>query len=149
MASSVISSLEIRRTLGSSLAAGQQVFIDPAGGHPSDLPGAGTYAPELQRQIVEGRAAVASVRFDDKARSILNLPGMTVGAGAGTLVGAAIGILLEQVRAVHPASAVAFDAACAAIGCGLGGAVGSGLFTLEGTMEHGKFGLKIAPVIPK
>jgi len=47
---------------------------------------------------------------------------------------------------VHPASAVALEAACAMIGSGIGGGVGSRTFQFEFTREaDGKMGVKIQP----
>jgi hypothetical protein len=149
-ASSVISSVLVRKDASTALTAGEHVFI-AASGHAADSPAPAAYPHDLQKEIEAGRLHIASVHFDERARSELNIRGITLGAGAGTLVGVSIGVLIDQLRAVHPTSAVAVDAACAVIGGVLGGALGSGKVTLEGTYDpkDGQVGFKIAPVTAK
>jgi hypothetical protein len=137
----------VRTETAKTLAAGESVFISAE--NAPDLPAPAAYPEDVKSHIETGRAAVSSVSLSDSAMRHLNLPGMAVGAGTGTLAGAAIGTLLTQLRAVHPTSAAAFDAACALLGTAAGTAVGSGYFILEGTLKDGGIGFKVSPVTAK
>lgn len=145
-APSIIASATVRQDTANALASGQSVWL-----HPSTEPGVSSvaYPVDLVREIEAGRLKIAGLQLDKAACDHLNRQGMMVGGGTGLVVGAGIGILLDQLRAVAPKTALVFDAACALVGCGLGAAVGSGQFTVEGTVENGTFGVKVAPVIPK
>src|SRR5208283_2813188 len=117
-ASSAILSSDVRKDAAKSLAAGEQVFVSTSA-EEAEVVRAALRSPDLTRQIEA--AAVTGIRIDDG----WNVPGLVIGTTGGTIVGAGIGVLLDQLRAVHPQSAVAFEAACAVIGAGIGGVVGS------------------------
>src|SRR5436309_1236715 len=121
-ASSIISDIHVRNDVAKSLGAGEQVSIVAT---PSNSP----HPPELAQEIHAGRAVYATI--DERSRSQLNIPGLLVGGAAGTVAGAGIGMILDQLKAVHPSSAPAFDVACALVGMALGSAAGSNLLKVK------------------
>jgi hypothetical protein len=144
---SILARPVVRTETANTLASGASVFIEAESAH--NLPGPAAYPADVKNHIEAGRAAVGGVLLGDSVLRQLNIPAMKVGGATGLFAGAAIGVLLDQLRAVHPSSAIAFDAACAVLGAAAGTAVGSGQFTLEGKLEHGGVGFALSPVLPK
>lgn len=139
----------VRTEAAKTLASGESVFI-PAEGAPN-LPAPAAYPDDVKSHIETGRSLASSLGLSDSAARHLNVPGMAVGAGTGAAAGAAIGTLLTQLRAVHPTSAIALEAACAVLGAAAGTAVGSGQFsaTVDATLKDGRVGFTLNPVSAK
>jgi hypothetical protein len=125
---SVISVPSVRTETARSLAAGEQVFISPASAAEAAKPA--QYPADVQRHIEAGRAIVSGVWVTDPTLRKLDVGGAMFGGALGMVGGAAVGVIVDQIRAAHPTSAIAFDAAFAALGSTMGAAVGSGLFTI-------------------
>jgi hypothetical protein len=138
-----------RTEAAQTLASGESVFIPAEGA--SDLPAPAAYPDDVQSHIEAGRKLASSLGISEPAARHLNVPGMAVGVGAGAVGGAAIGVLLTQLKSVHPASAIAFDAACAVLGVAAGTVVGSGQFsaTVDATLKDGRVGFTLSPVSAK
>ena len=119
----IISNYDARQRIAKSLTAGEPVAIVAPQVEEADAISKAPHSFELARDIRTGRAA--STTIDEKTRSELNLAGLAVGGAAGAVAGVGIGVLLDQLKAVHPSSAPAFDAACALIGLAVGSAAGS------------------------
>jgi len=116
-ASSVFLNPDALEKAAKSLADGEAVFVSTSA-QEANVVSAAPRSPELKGHIAAGRTAVAKV-------DQWNVPGLVIGSTGGTMVGAGVGVMLDQLRAVHPQSAAAFEAACALIGFGIGGMVGS------------------------
>jgi hypothetical protein len=145
---SIIALPAVRTATAQSLAAGEDVYIEAPSA--AEAAKAAPYSPDIKRRIEAGRANVAGVQVSDSILSKLNLPGIAVGSATGLVAGAAIGVIIDQIRTVHPTSAIAFDAAFAALGSSMGAAVGSGLFTIKPTLNpNGEIGVEISPVSAK
>ena len=114
-ASSVFLNPDALEKAAKSLADGEAVFVSTSA-QEANVVSAAPRSPELKGHIAAGRTAVAKV-------DQWNVPGLVIGSTGGTMVG--VGVMLDQLRAVHPQSAAAFEAACALIVCGIGGMVGS------------------------
>jgi hypothetical protein len=145
-ASSVFSFPEVRKNIGLALAEGEHVLVEPAGFDVFDPAHAPAYSRTLQRNIQDGRTAIASIHLDEHALNTLTVTGMTVDASTGTVAGAGIDTLLEQIKTFLPMSAAAFDAACVLIGS----AAIRGLFDIyvSGTLQ-GYFRLGLEAVNSK
>lgn len=150
-ASNVIANYKTREDLAKTLAAGKEVLITSAG-HDADIVTTPSHSQELARNIAVGQAAITTIRLDRNAPKEWNVYATTAfGGAAGTIVGASVGVLLNQLRATHPASAAAVDAACAAIGLAAGAtagaAAGAGMidsFEVQPTVNlEGEFGIKL------
>lgn len=127
----ILYSAQARREAAGVLASGKPVVVQAATSsgdllHQVDF-------ESMKKDIEAGRAAVTQITWDSSYASKvqINVPGMVVGGATGSVAGAAVGVLLNQLRTVHPTSSVAVDAACALLGTSLGAAVGSGLFGLK------------------
>lgn len=149
-ASEVLLKPRILQDAATSLTAGQAVSIVPTPGNAADAASNTPHTPELRRHIDAGQNTVATVHLDEATRKALNVPGMAIGATSGALAGASVGIILNQLKQIHPASAPVFDAACAIFGAAIGGAAGSNSlkFSLGFTPKDGAVTLGVEGVKP-
>jgi hypothetical protein len=149
-ASSLLANYQIRQDVSKSLLAGQEVLVTISDHH-SELTATPPHSPELTQAIAAGQSAITAIRVNPTLPKDWNGNAMAFGGVTGIVVGASVGVLLNQLRSVHPASAIAVDAACAAIGlsagAATGAAIGSGMFEsveVQPTITaDGKFGLKL------
>jgi hypothetical protein len=145
-APSVILNYDVRKDTAISLAAGEPVLVAGTSGHEADAVSKMSLSPELSRTVITGQAAITTIRMNKGARHEFKRQGIEIGAGAGALIGAGVGILLQQLKQIHPSSALAVDAACVLIGAGLGGAVGSGQFEVEPAYDGKEWSMKIRSI---
>ncbi len=149
-ASSLLANYQIREDVSKSLLAGQEVLVTVSEHH-TELTATPPHSPELTQAITAGQSAITSIRVNQTLPKEWTVNAMALGGATGTIVGASVGVLLNQLRSVHPASAIAVDAACAAIGLSAGvatgAAIGSGILDsveVQPTVTiDGKFGLKL------
>lgn len=130
-----------------ALAKGESVKVqtsEPAAAAPLPRP-----SMELLRQIEAGRATVSAVHAEPDVWKQLNVPGMVVGGAGGTIAGAAIGVMLNTLRSVHPTSAATFDACCAVLGGVAGSMVGSRQFVLKASVEKEGLSFALSAAEPK
>jgi len=121
-------SSQVRGDAKTALAAGQQVKIEMQSNPPAESLPSLPYAPDVHRAIEASRTARTRVKS--------NVPGVAFGAAFGTSIGAGIGYLvLEPLKANHPAAAVLLNAALAVIGGAVGGAEGRDLFDITETYD--------------
>ncbi|ADW68784.1 hypothetical protein [Granulicella tundricola] len=144
-ASKVMQHEEFRKDVAQALSAGEEIHVES----PAALIAANPFSqsPLLISQIALGASLLSGIQVTDANREFLQrallgtgpVPTAPIttdkrklfnftatGALSGTIIGAAVGVLLEQVRAVHPTSAVAFDATLAVLGCTVGATMGAG-----------------------
>jgi hypothetical protein len=133
----------VLKEMAADVAAGKSVRLVPMSGddtHPVKEP---SYSPEMQRAIeayaMAGLASLSAVKVHaaagkewKAASKDWSAPGLVIGGVTGTVMGAAIGELLDQLGAVHPKSAMVFKMVCAVIGASGGAAVGSKTLRIKG-----------------
>jgi hypothetical protein len=172
----VIASEAAQKETESALASGEAVLLQSPIELSLDMTAVNKYLETFGTRIEVGRSALSDVQMLQASTlaqtstpsalrsSVLpqpqpvartsNAQAVAMGAGGGALVGASVGVLIEQLRSVHPTSAIAVDVACGVIGSVLGGALATGKFSIEGSCEitqegKKKFGVMIAPVTAK
>jgi hypothetical protein len=146
----VLSSTATRKKTESALAAGQEVVIQSTAKAAID-PALAKYLENFGREIEAGRGALSNIYIPQYTPPRSKAPALPKGVVTGALVGASVGIVIDQLRNTHPVGAILLDAACAVIGGVVGDAVTSGKFSVEGYFEitEQKVGIKITPVLEK
>jgi len=145
------------RQAATAIASGETVSIPEPSDREVDAISRALDTSELVSQVSSGLAAVPSVKLDPTSQQALAAATASwspeqralIGAGSGVVLGAGIGLCLDQLRMVAPKTSLVFELACSAIGGALGLGIGANIFEVELERdEKGALSAKLRGVKP-